>query len=167
MDRTKTGHSMYGATFAQDRTLEVDATGRVVVVVTKTNRSDKDRRNERILHRAVLTPLVSVTYEFSIDDPRRNINKEKVNVVSQSNVYDMFFDSTNQELRFTVAGPPGSDSKTTVLLPGSLLRGGDDALKCCIKVFVDGRQVISSNTDAGITFEYVHSGRSEVVITTT
>ena len=79
----------------------------------------------------------------------------------------LFFDSTNQELRFTVAGPPGSDSKTTVLISGSLLRGGDDALKCCMKVFVDDRQVASSSTDAGITFEYVHSGRSEVVITTT
>ncbi|MQF69061.1 hypothetical protein FIM12_01805 [SAR202 cluster bacterium AD-804-J14_MRT_500m] len=167
MDRTKTAHSMYGATFAQDRTLEVDATGRVIVVVTKTNRSDQDRRNERILHRAVLTPLVNVTYEFSINDPQRNISEAKVKVVSQSNVYDMFFNSNNQELQFTAAGPPGSESKTTVVIPGSLLSGGDHALDCCIKVFVDGRQVTGSSTDAGVTFQFVHNGRSEVVITTT
>ena len=36
LDRTKTGHSVYGSTFAQDRTLEIDATGRVVYDVAKT-----------------------------------------------------------------------------------------------------------------------------------
>jgi photosystem II stability/assembly factor-like uncharacterized protein len=166
LDRTKTGHSMYGGTFAQDRTLEIDATGRVIVVAVKTNRSDKDKRNERLLYRAVLIPLVSVSYEFEISDQQRNVMGAKVKLTSQSNIYDMFFDSNTQELKFIAAGPPGTMSKTTVLIPGSLLSGGDHALDCCIKVFLDGKQVSSSSTSEGVIFEHAHVGRSEVVIKT-
>jgi photosystem II stability/assembly factor-like uncharacterized protein len=166
LDRTKTGHSMYGGTFAQDRTLEIDATGRVIVVAVKTNRSDKDKRNERILYRAVLTPLVEVSYEFSVDDPQRNIVDARVKVRSQSNIYDMFFNSNNQELKFVVAGPSNTNSKTTVVIPSSLLSGGDHALACCTRVFVDGKQVSSSSTNEGVMFEHAHVGRSEVVIKT-
>jgi photosystem II stability/assembly factor-like uncharacterized protein len=166
LDPTKTGHSMYGGTFAQDRTLEIDATGRVIVVAVKTNRSDKDKRNERILYRAVLTPLVRMGYEFSVSDPQRNVSGAKVKVTSQSNIYDMFFDSNEQELKFVAAGPPDTTSKTTVVIPGSLVSGGEHALACCLKVFIDGKQVSSSSTSDGITFEHVHVGRSEVVIKT-
>jgi photosystem II stability/assembly factor-like uncharacterized protein len=166
LDPTKTGHSMYGGTFAQDRTLEIDATGRVIVVVVKTNRSDKDNRNERILYRATLTPLVNVSYEFSVSDPQRNVSGAKVRVTSQSNIYDMFFDSNTQELKFVAAGPPETTSKTTVVIPSSLLSGGDHALACCIRVFLDGNEVTSSSTSDGVTFEHVHVGRSEVVIKT-
>jgi len=166
LDPTKTGHSMYGGTFAQDRTLEIDATGRVIVVAVKTNRSDKDKRNERILYRAVLTPLVRMGYEFSVSAPQQNVSGAKVKVTSQSNIYDMFFDSNEQELKFVAAGPPDTTSKTTVVIPGSLLSGGEHALACCIKVFIDGKQVSSSSTSDGITFEHVHVGRSEVVIKT-
>jgi hypothetical protein len=166
LDRTKTGHSMYGGTFGQDRTLEIDATGRLIVVAAKTNRSDKDKRNERILYQAVLTPLVNVTYQFSISDPQRNVNEAKVQVLSQSNVYDPVFDSNKQELKFFVAGPSGTNAKTTVVIPSPLLSGGEHALACCIKVFLDGKQIPSSSGDDGITFEYVHIGRSKVVIST-
>ena len=79
----------------------------------------------------------------------------------------MFFDSNAQELKFIAAGPPDTTSKTTVLIPGSLLSGGDHALACCIKVFLDGKQVPSSSTNAGVTFEHDHVGQSEVVIKTT
>jgi len=166
LDRTKTGHSMYGGTFAQDRTLEIDATGRVIVVAAKTNRSDKDKRNERILYRAILTPLVNVSYKFSVSDPQRNVSGAEVKVTSQSNIFDMFFDSNTQELKFIAAGPPETTSKTTVVIPSSLLSGGDHALACCIKVFLDGKEVTSSSTSDGVTFGYVHVGRSEVVIKT-
>ena len=166
LDRTKTGHSMYGGTFAQDRTLEIDATGRVIVVAVKTNRSDKDKRNERLLYRAVLTPLVNVSYEFSVSDPQRNVSGAKVKITSQSNIYDMVFDSNTQELKFIAAGPPDTNSKTTVVIPSSLLSGGDHALDCCIKVFLDGKKVPSSSTSEGITFEHIHVGQSEVVIKT-
>ncbi len=166
MERTKTGHSIYGGTFAQDRTLEIDATGRVIVVAVKTNRGDKDKRNERILYRAVLTPLMAVNYEFSISDLRRNINEVTVKVTSQSNIYDMFFDSNTQELKFTAAGPLDTNSKTTVMIPGSLLSGGDHALECCIKVFIDGNEVSRYSDSSGVTFDHIHVGRSEVVIKT-
>ena len=166
LDRTKTGHSMYGGTFAQDRTLEIDATGRLIVVAVKTNRSDKDKRNERMLYRAVLPSLVHVGYEFSVDDPQRNVADARVRVRSQSNIYDMFFDSNKQELKFMVAGPSNTNSTTIVAIPSSLLSGGSDALACCIKVFLDGRQVASSSTSEGVKFEHAHVGRSEVVIKT-
>jgi hypothetical protein len=78
----------------------------------------------------------------------------------------MFFDSNKQEMKFIAAGPPDTISKTTVLIPSSLLSGGEHALSCCIKVFLDGTQVPSSTTAAGITFEHTHIGRTEVVIQT-
>jgi len=164
LDRTQTGHSEYGGTFAQDRTLEIDATGTVIFVAVKTSRNDRDRNAERLLYRAVLTPLVSATFDFNI---RNNSGADdNVKVTSQSNIYDMVFDSNTQELKFVAAGPPGSNSKTTVVLPGSLLSGGDHALTCCIKVFLDGKQVSSSSTSEGIIFEHAHVGSSEVVIKT-
>ncbi|MAX04654.1 MAG: hypothetical protein CL883_04970, partial [Dehalococcoidia bacterium] len=124
----------------------------------------RDRNSERLLYSAVLTPLVSVTYDFSIRN-NRGVD-DNVKVTSQSNIYDMVFDSNTQELKFVAAGPPGSNSKTTVVLPGSLLSGGDHALACCIEVVVDGKKVSSSSTNAGITFEYVHVGSSQVIIKT-
>ena len=89
-----------------------------------------------------------------------------MSVTSQSNIYDMVFDSNTQELKFVAGGPPGSNSKATVVIPGSLLSGGDHALTCCIEVIVDGKKVSSSSTNAGITFEYVHVGSSQVIIKT-
>ena len=166
LDRTKTGHSMYGGVFAQDRTLEIDATGTVITVAVKTNRSDADRRSERVLYRAVLTSLVSANYEFLINDPNRGIKDARIEVISQSNVYDMVFDSNSQELSFVVAGPLDTEATTTVLLPSNILSGGQHALDCCIKVFVDGQEISNSSTSTGITFDHVHIGISEVVIKT-
>ena len=113
-----------------------------------------------------MTPLVNVSYEFSVDDPQRNITDARVKVRSQSNIYDMFFDSNTQEIKFVVAGPSNTNSKTTVVIPDSLLSGGHHALACCIKVFLDGKQVPSFTTSGEVIFEYAHVGRSEVVIKT-
>ena len=160
LDRTKTGHSMYGGTFAQDRTLEIDATGRLIVVAVKTNRSDAIKENERKLYRAILTPLVDVEYQFSISDHSSDI----FDITSKSNIYDLLFDSNTQEVQFTAAGPAGTESLTSIRIPSSLLSGGESALECCVKVLVDGVEKPVANTDKGITFEHTHIGRSEVVI---
>ena len=162
LDRTKTGHSMYGGTFAQDRTLEIDATGRLIVVAVKTNRDDKDRRSERELYRAVLTPLVDIEYQFSIGE----IPSSNLDITSRSNIYDLLFDANTQEVKFTAAGPSGTESVTTVQIPSSLLAGGEQALACCVKVFVDGIEKSVTKTNEGVTFEHVHVGRSEVIIKT-
>lgn len=162
LDRTKTGHSMYGGTFAQDRTLEIDATGRLIVVAVKTNRSDTVEENERKLYRAILTPLVDVEYQFSIGDH----SGQALDITSKSNIYDLLFDSNTQEVKFTAAGPSGTESLTSVRIPSSLLSGGEYALECCVKVLVDGIEKPAVNTDKGITFQHVHIGRSEVIIKT-
>ena len=116
LDRTKTGHSEYGGTFAQDRTLEIDATGRVIVVAVKTQRHDRNRQAERLLYRAVLDPLVNLAYEFQV-------NSANVKVTSQSNIYGMIFDDNEQELKFIAAGPSETKSKTTLVIPASLFSG--------------------------------------------
>ena len=115
---------------------------------------------------AVLTSLVSANYEFLINDPNRGIKDARIEVISQSNVYDMVFDSNSQELSFVVAGPLDTEATTTVLLPSNILSGGQHALDCCIKVFVDGQEISNSSTSTGITFDHVHIGISEVVIKT-
>ena len=153
---------MYGGTFAQDRTLEIDATGRLIVVAVKTNRSDTVEENERKLYRAILTPLVDVEYQFSIGD----YSGQVLDITSKSNIYDLLFDSNTQEVKFTAAGPSGTESLTSVRIPSSLLSGGEYALECCVKVLVDGIEKPAVNTDKGITFQHVHIGRSEVIIKT-
>lgn len=150
LDRTKTGHSVYGGTFAQDRTLEIDATGRVIVVVVKTNRSDEDRRNGRLLYRAVRNPLIEAVYEFSV-------NEAEVNITSQSNIYNMSFDAGRRELRFVAGGPPGTRSRTTLIVDATLLSG-------VVEVLVDGQKVSSSVTTSGVSYEHVHSGLSDVIV---
>lgn len=160
LDRTKTAHSMYGGTFAQDRTLEIDATGRLIVVAVKTNRSDAIKENERALYRAILTPLVDVEYQFAIGDH----SSDTLDITSKSNIYDLLFDSNTQEVKFIAAGPSGTESLTSIRIPNSLLSGGEYAFECCVKVFFDGIEKPFINTEKGITFEHVHTGRSEVVI---
>ena len=151
---------MYGGTFAQDRTLEIDATGRLIVVAVKTNRSDAIKENERALYRAILTPLVDVEYQFAIGDH----SSDTLDITSKSNIYDLLFDSNTQEVKFIAAGPSGTESLTSIRIPNSLLSGGEYAFECCVKVFFDGIEKPFINTEKGITFEHVHTGRSEVVI---
>ncbi|MEC9141034.1 MAG: hypothetical protein VX724_04680 [Chloroflexota bacterium] len=150
LDPTKTGHSVYGATFAQDRTLEIDATGRIITVAVKTNRNDKDATAERLLYRAVLGPLVNVDYEFAV-------KKERIKATSSSHVYDMVLDENSNEVRFMIGGPKGTQSQTSVLIPPSLLSGK-------FEVFISGKRVNSSKVENVITFTYSHEGRTAVTI---
>ena len=150
LDPTKTGHSVYGATFAQDRTLEIDATGRIITVAVKTNRNDKDATAERLLYRSVLGPLVNVDYEFAV-------KKERIKATSSSHLYDMVLDENSNEVRFMIGGPKGTQSQTSVLIPPSLISGE-------FEVFIGGKRVNSSNVENVITFTYAHEGRTAVAI---
>ena len=150
LDREKTGHSMYGETFGQDRTLEIDATGRIIVVAVKTHRNDDERKAERLLYRAVLTPLVDVDYDFMIND-------SIVEVTSQSNIYDMIFNRDGAELGFTAAGPTGAQSTTSLAVPKTLLQGQ-------LAVFIDGQEVRSSIAGGRVSFEHILAGRTAVLI---
>ena len=141
---------MYGGSFAQDRTLEIDATGRIIVVVVKTNRSDEERRSERLVYRAVLDSLVSVRYEFSVEG-------SDIKVDSQSNIYDMKLDTNRKELHFVAAGPVGTKSTTTLVIDDDLLSGE-------YEVRVDGRQISASSTTYGVSYEHLSTGRNNIVI---
>ena len=113
------GHRIYGGTFAQDRTLEIDATGRAIYVVAKTQTFDGREENfaaVRHVYRALLEPLWSVTYSFGL-------GSAVVSVESTSNIYDMVFDQKDGEVRFTAAGPTATSGGSTVTIPGSLLEG--------------------------------------------
>ena len=152
LDRTKTGHSEYGGTFAQDRTLEIDATGRVIVVAVKTKRNDRNRNAERVLYHAVLTPLISTTYQYKI-------NNSNIDITSQSNIYDMVFDTNNNELKFIAAGPTSTKSKTTLIIPSNLMTGE-------YQVFINGAKIPSFSENNQVTFEHIHVGNNQVVIKT-
>jgi photosystem II stability/assembly factor-like uncharacterized protein len=150
LDRTKTAHSMYGGTFAQDRTLEIDATGTIIVVAVKTNRDDNYKLEERMLYRSVVGPLVQTSYEFLV-------NNSTISVSSQSNIYDMQYDSNHNRITFTAAGPTETSSKTTVSIPKDLISG--DFL-----VTIDGKALGSTTANGHTTFEYVHAGASTIEI---
>ena len=153
LDRTKTGHSVYGSTFAQDRTLEIDATGRVVYVVAKTKASDLygpqwDR--VRKLYRAVLPPLISVEYQFEI-------NGERLLIQSSSHIYDVVFDENVQEVRFTSAAPQGVYPQILINMPRSLQSDS-------YEVLIDGRPIASSSTGTSVSFSNNRAGRNLVAI---
>lgn len=142
-----TSHRVYEGVFAQDRTLEIDATGRTIYVALKTGPEDGSVRH---LYRAVLDQLLTVRYEFELQG-------ESIPVESTSHVYDMVYDQNSHELRFFAAGPKGTVSSTTVTIPGQFLSAP-------FSVQVDGADVPSTNNAGSVSFEYAHSGRSAVVI---
>ena len=146
------GHREYGGTFVQDRSLEIDATGRVVFVVAKTSAED-DKEDPLVvshLYRAVLEPLREVVYSFKV-------LSEVVEIESTSNIYDLVVDENNDELRFTAAGPIGTVASTTVTIPVSLLAGP-------FVVTVDSRTVDSQTQGNSVSFSHDHTGRSQVTI---
>jgi photosystem II stability/assembly factor-like uncharacterized protein len=153
LDRTKTGHSVYGSTFAQDRTLEIDATGRVLYVVVKTKGSDMygpEWSRVRRLYRAVLPPLIPVNYTFEV-------NSTPLAIRTISHIYDVVFDERNKELRFTAAGPKGLESETDINIPSSLFSPP-------YVVKIDNQEVPILSTSNSVSFGHYHIGKSQVVI---
>ena len=149
------GHRIYGGTFAQDRTLEIDATGRAIYVVVKTETTDGRGSKDnfpaiRHLYRALLEPLRPVAYSFEV-------GTAVVRAESTSNIYDVIFDQKNREIRLTAAGPTGTTGGSTVTIPGSLLEGP-------FAVTVDGQSVGSNMQGNSVSFVYDHTGRSQVTI---
>ncbi len=146
------GHREYGGTFVQDRSLEIDATGRVVFVVAKTSAED-DKEDPLVvshLYRAVLEPLRATVYSY-------RVLSDVVDIESTSNIYDLVIDENNDELRFTAAGPTGTVASTTVTIPISLLAGP-------FVVTVDSRTVDSQTQGNSVSFSHEHIGRSQVTI---
>ena len=153
LDRTKTGHSNYGSTFAQDRTLEIDATGRILYVVVKTKGSDMygpEWNKVRRLYRAVLPPLIPVDYTFEI-------NSAPLVMRSISHIYDVVFEERIKELRFTAAGPKGVESETEINIPSSLLSPP-------YVVKIDNQEVPIFSASNSVSFRHYHNGKSQVVI---
>lgn len=137
-----------GNPFWHDRVLEIDATGRVVYTTLSPEKNGK--RGDTQIYRAIVGPLIPVAYEFSL-------NGELLELESSSHVYDMGYDQEAQELSFTIAGPNGLDGETLVNIPASLL----DAP---FSVTVDGTAVSLSTQGQVVSFEYVHTGTSQVII---
>ena len=108
--------------------MEIDSTGKVIFVAVKTSRNDRDKNSERLLNRAILTPLISLVYEFAIKVDGR---VENIEVTSQSHIYEMTFNTNSKELSFMAGGPKGTNSSTTVSIPNTLLSGQ-------LEVLVDG-----------------------------
>ena len=146
------GHREYGGTFVQDRSLEIDATGRVVFVVAKTSAED-DKEDPLVvshLYRAVLEPLRATVYSY-------RVLSDVVAIESTSNIYDLVIDENNDELRFTAAGPVGTVASTTVTIPVSLLAGP-------FVITVDSQPVDIQTQGDSVSFSHSHRGQSEVII---
>ena len=153
LDRTKTGHSNYGSTFAQDRTLEIDATGRILYVVVKTKGSDMygpEWSKVRRLYRAVLPPLIPVDYTFEV-------NSAPLVMRTISHIYDVVFEERIKELRFTAAGPKGVESETEINIPSSLFSPP-------YVVKIDNQEVPIFSTSNSVSFGHYHNGKSQVAI---
>jgi len=147
------GHRVYGGTFAQDRTLEIDATGRAVYVVVKTATFDGRETNfaaVRHVYRAVLEPLRTIGYSF-------RVGSATVTVESTSNIHDLAYDPRESVLAFTAAGPTGTRGETTVTLSEGLLQTPHS-------VEVDGRSVPVQRHAGSFSFTHEHSGRHQVTI---
>jgi photosystem II stability/assembly factor-like uncharacterized protein len=153
LDRTKTGHSNYGSTFAQDRTLEIDATGRILYVVVKTKGSDMygpEWNQVRRLYRAVLPPLIPVDYTFEV-------NSAPLVMRTISHIYDVVFEERIKELRFTAAGPKGVESETEINIPSSLFSPP-------YVVKIDNQEVPIFSASNSVSFRHYHNGKSQIAI---
>ena len=147
------GHRVYGGTFAQDRTLEIDSTGRSVYVVVKTATFDGREENfaaVRHVYRAIIQPLQTITYSFEV-------GAASVTIESESNIYNLIFDQSNREISYTAAGPTGTQSTHTVTIAKSLLQGS-------FEVTVDGESVTVQQQENSVSFALDHQGRSQINI---
>ena len=134
--------------FDHDRVLEVDATGKVVYAIIRA--TDKDRFAGRLLYRAVLGTPDPVIYEFEV-------NGETINVQSTSHISNLFVDLVDREIRFTVAGPVGTVSRTTVTVPKKVLSELTSAI-------VDGKDLSVQIAGTSVSFEFPHNGQRQVTI---
>jgi photosystem II stability/assembly factor-like uncharacterized protein len=148
LDRLNTGHSMYGGRFAQDRTLEIDPTGRVVYVVAKDRAAD-DRATTRILYRSVLEPLHELQYEFVLGAAELLVN-------STSNVLRLVMDSEARQVTIVVAGPPGSRGLLSMTIPSAILPGP-------FSIQHAGTELARSE-DGIISVSYDHAGTTTLLV---
>ena len=137
--------------------LAFDATGSVLFAVVQAG--DNPFESQRFVYRVVLGPLTDVgyTYSFTVEDELREIPFE-----STSAIYDVSFDSNDGSLSFTAAGPAGTEGRTSLLIPRSLLVGP-------FQVTLDESPIVfeldaGDGESGGISFSHAHS-ISKVAIT--
>jgi len=134
--------------FDHDRTLEVDASGRVVYAVV--GHRERERLDKMVPYRAVLGTPGSFGYTFGVGEAT-------ITAESTSHLSELVADLGLGELRFTAAGPVGTVASTTVTIPMSLLAGP-------FVVTVDSRTVDSQTQGNSVSFSHDHTGRSQVTI---
>ena len=134
--------------FDHDRTLEVDASGRVVYAVV--GHRERERLDKMVPYRAVLGTPGSFGYTFGVGEAT-------ITAESTSHLSELVVDLGLGELRFTAAGPVGTVASTTVTIPMSLLAGP-------FVVTVDSRTVDSQTQGNSVSFSHDHTGRSQVTI---
>lgn len=106
LDVTQTGHSMYGGTFAQDRTLEIDPTGAILYVVAKSRAYD-DWRAIRHVYRAVVKDMTLLEYEFEL-------NGKLLQVQSSSSIHNVQYHKGRDQIRLMATGLSGTKSRVTI-----------------------------------------------------
>jgi hypothetical protein len=103
---------------------------------------------------------VSVTTNFAVA-PYTD-EKQVFSVTSNSTVSSLLFDSSTEQLKFTVSGQSGTVGYVQVCVPKALLPNSGD-----LKVFLDGQdvtyQVLSKGETWIITTEYHHSTHNVVM----
>lgn len=151
LDVTRTGHSMYGGTFAQDRTLEIDHTGSVLYVVAKTKTYD-DWRSIRYLYRAIIKDHLIGTYKYTL-------NTATFSISSNSNVREVWYDPVKNELAISSRGPMGLVSNVTLSGLDKVLGKQPDAiLNKNISI------PFSANTAGQITLQIEHQGEESIIV---
>ena len=130
--------------------LSLGATGSVLFAVAQVGSNEFEA--QRLVYRSVLTPLSEVQYTYSLD-----VGSEAVEVgfESTSSIYDVSFDSDQEKLALTAAGPSGTTGRTQVQVPRSLLKGP-------FTVTLDGEPLgfdldAAAGAHSAITISYSHS----------
>jgi hypothetical protein len=104
---------------------------------------------------------VSRTVNFAVS-PFGNQNQNVFSVASNSTLSSLAFDSTNNDLSFTVSGPPGTTGYVQVCIPQSLIPDISN-----LKVTLDNTAVGYNSLSKGdvwlITFMYHHSTHNVVM----
>ncbi|MCW4024341.1 MAG: hypothetical protein NWF01_04810 [Candidatus Bathyarchaeota archaeon] len=94
--------------------------------------------------------------------PSNSQNNSYLDIQSNSTITQLYFNSTNSELSFTVTGPEGTTGYVQYRIAKSLLSSVQN-----VKVYLDGNQLsvnITSNQDEWLLyFTYHHSSHTIVI----
>jgi hypothetical protein len=123
--------------------------------LTSPNPQAYPNSNGVITYPTATEPPTQTSGSGNSTQPTKTTSTTYFSIDSNSTVSNLFFNSTDSELGFTVSGPPGTTGFAKVTIAKTLMPSGN------LQVYMDGNPISSSEDSNGsywiLTFTYHHS----------